>query len=117
MKSLFGAGLILALGGCSAGAPDRKSADELRTLEARLEAKIETKVTLSERKINDKIASIVALEQKTSKALEDMERHTKILKGANDRLIVLLEAQQKALKEQLVTIESILEDLKREGGK
>jgi len=117
MKILVGAALALALGACASGAGDRKSGDELRTLEARLEARIQTAVTLSERKVNDKIATIVALEQKTAKALEDMERHTKLLKGTNDRIILLLEAQQKALKEQLVTIEAILEELKREGGK
>lgn len=114
MKRAWAASVVLLAAACSTGS-DRKPVDEIRTLEARLDAKITTAVTQSEQKINDKIASIVALEQKTSKALEDLERNTKLLKTANNQLIVLLEAQQKALKEQLVTIESLLQDLKREG--
>ena len=115
IKFAGAASVVLFAAACSTGVPDRKPADEIRTLEARLDAKITTAVTQSEQKVNDKIASIVALEQKTSKALEDLERNTKLLKTANNQLIVLLEAQQKALKDQLVTIESLLQDLKREG--
>jgi hypothetical protein len=117
MRFFVGAAWALALAACASGASDRKQADELRTLEVRLEARIATAVTLSERKINDKIATLVALEQKTAKALEDIEKHAKLLRSANDRIILLLEAQQKAIKEQLVTIEAMLEDLKREGTK
>ena len=117
MKILVGAGLAIALGACASGSGDRKTSDEIRTLEARLEMRIAKAVTLSEQKVNDKIATIVALEQKAAKALEEMEKHTKLLKGTNDRIVMVLEAQQKALKEQLVTIEAILDDLKREGGK
>ena len=113
MKLAWAVLLVLPAAACSTG-PDR-TADEMRTLEARLEAKIATKITESERKLNDKIATIVTLEQKTSRVLEDLEKNTKLLKTANNQLIVLLEAQQKALKEQLVTIESLLQDLKREG--
>lgn len=112
MRLALAAGLLaIAVAGCRTA--DR---DEMKTLEARLNANLEKKVAEVERKILDvdkKLTGLLQIQQKIDRAAAEMERHSGHLQSANQRLILMLETQQRVLKEQLATINALIEELKR----
>ncbi|MBI4563153.1 MAG: hypothetical protein HY716_00465 [Planctomycetes bacterium] len=98
--------------GCVASPED----EGLKTLEARINAHVEKRLAETDRKllpVDQKLASLTQLEQDTRKALGDLEKNARLLETANSHLIQMIEAHQMALKNELATLDAILQELKR----
>ena len=111
MKSLIAAVILLVGVGCAGVKPE-----ELQALEGRTRADLAKESANLSKQITEmdkKYATVMQLENRTTKSLEQIEKWSAQLGRANDQMIQILEAQEKALKDQLATVEAILADLKK----
>lgn len=104
-------GVVAMLIGC--GGISQKDLDDLSS---RLDSKISQTQADLERKItatDAKYANMLAIEQKVKIGVDSIEKNAELLASANQRMIEILMAQRNALKEQLASVESQLEALKK----
>ncbi len=112
MRKLLVPVLALACAGCASG----PKAEDLQNMEGRINATIQSEVAKLKGDIvsvERKYATVLQLEQVTTTSLKEIEKWSKSLNRANEQMIAILEAQQKALKDQLASVEAILADLKK----
>jgi len=112
MKKMIGAALALLCVGCGGG-PKQEDLDKLsKDVEYKLKAQT-TDTDGKIAKMEQKYGTVMQLEQKTTKAVGEIEKNSQLLAKATDYIIQILEAQQSALKDQLKVVEGMLKDLKK----
>lgn len=108
--------LVLAVWLVGVGCAGGPKQEDLQNMEGRINASLQSEVAKLKGEIvnmDKKYATVMQLEQRTSQSLQNIDKWSNSLKRANDQMVQILEAQQKALKDQLATVEAILSDLKK----